>query len=124
VVLGQDDVLLAKFVGDAAMLVASEPGPLASTLLELVDDHTRLAEAPRRAGMSGGLVLVREGDYFGSVPNLAARLTDHANPWSLLADQELEDRLEGEFDLEKVSKTKIRGVGDQRPLRVRRKDRG
>jgi adenylate cyclase len=122
VVSGQDDVLLAKFVGDAAMLVASDPRPLASTLLELVDDHTRLAEAPRRAGMSAGLVLVREGDYFGSIPNLAARLTDHANPWSLLADQELEERLEGDFDLEKVSKTKIRGVGDQRPLRVRRKE--
>jgi adenylate cyclase len=123
VVSRSDDVLLAKFVGDAAMLVASDPVPLASTLLELVDDHTRLAEAPRRAGMSAGLVLVREGDYFGSVPNLAARLTDHANPWSLLADQELEERLDEHYDLEKVSKTKIRGVGDQRPLRVRRRER-
>jgi adenylate cyclase len=122
VVSGQDDVLLAKFVGDAAMLVASEPRPLADVLLSLVDDHTRLAEAPRRAGMSAGLVLVREGDYFGSVPNLAARLTDHANPWSLLADQELEPVLEEDFDLERVSKTRIRGVGDQRPLRVRRKE--
>jgi adenylate cyclase len=122
VVSGHEDVLLAKFVGDAAMLVASEPRPLAEALLSLVDDHTRLAEAPRRAGMSAGLVLVREGDYFGAVPNLAARLTDHANPWSLLADQELEPVLEDHFDLERVSKTRIRGIGDQRPLRVRAKD--
>jgi adenylate cyclase len=122
IVSGHEDVLLAKFVGDAAMLVASEPRPLAEALLSLVDDHTRLAEAPRRAGMSAGLVLVREGDYFGAVPNLAARLTDHANPWSLLADQELEPVLEDHFDLERVSKTRIRGIGDQRPLRVRAKD--
>jgi adenylate cyclase len=120
VVGDQDDVLLAKFVGDAAMLVASEAEPLAEVLLDLVDDHTRLAEAPRRAGMSAGLVLVREGDYFGGVPNLAARLTDHAHPWSLLADEDLEEVLGERFELERVSKTRIRGVGDQRPLRVRR----
>jgi adenylate cyclase len=122
VVSGQDDVLLAKFVGDAAMLVASEPGPLADTLLALVDDHTRLAEAPRRAGMSAGRVLVREGDYFGAIPNLAARLTDHAYPWSLLADEQLEEVLEPTFALERIAKTSIRGIGDQRPLRVRRAD--
>jgi adenylate cyclase len=121
VVAGQDDVLLAKFVGDAAMLVASEPEPLATTLLTLVDDHTRLAEAPRRAGMSAGRVLVREGDYFGAVPNLAARLTDHAYPWSLLADEKLGEVLEPDFTLERIAKTSIRGVGDQRPLRVRPK---
>jgi adenylate cyclase len=121
VVGDQDDVLLAKFVGDAAMLVASEAEPLAEVLLDLVDDHTRLAEAPRRAGMSAGLVLVREGDYFGGVPNLAARLTDHAHPWSLLADEDLGEVLGERFELERVSKTRIRGVGDQRPLRVRRK---
>jgi adenylate cyclase len=120
VVASQDDVLLAKFVGDAAMLVASDPEPLAATLLALVDDHTRLAEAPRRAGMSAGQVLVREGDYFGAVPNLAARLTDHAYPWSLLADEKLEEVLTPAFGLERIAKTSIRGIGDQRPLRVRR----
>jgi adenylate cyclase len=124
VVAGQDDVLLAKFVGDAAMLVASEPGPLAEVLLGLVDDHTRLAEAPRRAGMSAGRVLVREGDYFGAVPNLAARLTDHAYPWSLLADERLEDVLGEGFALERIAKTTVRGIGDQRPLRVRVRDGG
>jgi adenylate cyclase len=121
VVAAQDDVLLAKFVGDAAMLVASEADPLTEVLLSLVDDHTRLAEAPRRAGLSAGQVLVREGDYFGSVPNLAARLTDHAYPWSLLADEQLEETLTDRFTLERIPKTSIRGVGDQRPLRVRPK---
>jgi adenylate cyclase len=116
-----DDVLLAKFVGDAAMLVASRPEPLAAILLDLVDDHQRLAEAPRRAGMACGPVLVREGDYYGAIPNLASRLTDVAETWSLLAAEELEGRLEGRFDLERISKTSIRGIGTRRPLRVRRR---
>lgn len=115
-----DQVLLAKFVGDAAMVVASNPEPLAGLLLELVEDQQRLAEAPRRAGMAWGPVLVREGDYYGRVPNLASRLTDVAETWSLLAAEELEERLEGSFDIERISKTSIRGIGSRRPLRVRR----
>lgn len=117
---GNRDVLLAKFVGDAAMLVASHPEPLAELLLDIVEDKQRLAEAPRRAGMAFGPVLVREGDYYGRIPNLASRLTDQADTWSLLAAEELEERLDGLFDLERISKLTIRGVGSRRPLRVRR----
>jgi adenylate cyclase len=116
----RDDVLLAKFIGDAAMLVASHPEPLAELLLDLVEDHQRLAEAPRRAGMACGPVLVREGDYYGAIPNLASRLTDKAETWSLLASEDLESRFEGRFDLERISKTTIRGIGSRKPLRVRR----
>jgi adenylate cyclase len=81
-----DDTLLAKFIGDAAMIVAADPVPLTTVLVEIVENRQRLAEAPRRGGIAFGKVLVREGDYYGPVPNMAARLTDHANPWSLLAD--------------------------------------
>lgn len=119
-VSAHEGVLLAKFVGDAAMLVASEAEPLAEVLLDLVTDDQRLAEAPRRAGLAAGDVLVREGDYYGPVPNLAARLTDHARPWSLLADDHLADRLQGRFALTRIPKTTVRGVGDRRPLRVER----
>jgi adenylate cyclase len=116
-----DDVLLAKFVGDAAMLVASDPMPLADLLLGLVDDRQRLAEAPRRAGMAAGQVLVREGDYYGPVVNLAARLTDHAYPWTLLVDEDLRDTFADRFALERTGKVSIQGVGDRRPVRLRRK---
>jgi adenylate cyclase len=119
-----EDVFLAKFIGDAAMLIASNPDPLATLLLDLVEDHQRLAEAPRRAGMACGPVLVREGDYYGAVPNMASRLTDHAEAWSLLADEDLEDRLGDAFDVERISKTTIRGIGKRQPLRVRRRRSG
>jgi adenylate cyclase len=114
-----DDTLLAKFIGDAAMIVAAEPVALTAVLVEIVENRQRLAEAPRRGGVAYGKVLVREGDYYGPVPNLAARLTDHANPWSLLADDALGERLEGSFDLEQTSKVKLHGIGDRKPLRVR-----
>lgn len=116
------DVLLAKFIGDAAMLVASDPLPLAATLVELCSNQQRLAEAPRRGGLSWGRVLVRDGDYYGPVSNLAARLSDHARPWTLLADEEMADVLGETFVVEQIGKTHLHGIGDRRPLRVRSKD--
>lgn len=122
VVSEADGVLLAKFIGDAAMLVASDVAQLAPVLLRLVEDRERLAEAPRKAGLAAGPVLVRSGDYYGPTPNLAARLTEHARPWTLLAAAGLEDHLDGEFDLTRIPETTLRGVGEHRPVRVRRAD--
>lgn len=121
-VAAAEDVLLAKFIGDAAMLVGPEASCVIDVLIELVSNRARLAEAPRRAGMAFGKVLVREGDYYGPVPNLAARLTDHARAWTVLADEELAEELEGRYDVEQISKIDIHGVGSRRPLRVERRD--
>lgn len=122
-VAAHDEVLLAKFIGDAAMVVASDSIPLVELLLDIVEDDQRIAEAPRRAGVAFGDVLVREGDYYGPVTNLAARLTDHARQWSLLAAEELADELaDAGFELTRIPETTIHGVGDRRPLRVRRPD--
>lgn len=117
-----DDILLAKFIGDAAMLIASDPVVLAEVLLELVHDRTYMAEAPRKAGIAHGPVLVRQGDYYGPTANLAARLTDHARAWSLLAADDLRDVLEDHFAVDSIPETKLRGVGEHRPLRVRPRD--
>lgn len=122
-VASHGDVLLAKFIGDAAMLVASDPVDLAAVLLDIVDDDTTLAEAPRKAGLASGEVLVRQGDYYGPTPNLAARLTDHARPWTLLAAEDMGETLGDRFELSETPKTKMRGVGETRPLRVRLRDR-
>lgn len=119
-VASAEHVLLAKFVGDAAMVVGPDPVNVADVLLGLVEDQTRLAEAPRRAGMAAGRVLVREGDYYGPVTNLAARLTDHARKWSLLASEDLEEHLSETFSLSGVPEVDIRGIGERRPFRVRR----
>ncbi|MBW3663641.1 MAG: adenylate/guanylate cyclase domain-containing protein [Actinobacteria bacterium] len=113
------DTLLAKFVGDAAMVVGSDPLQVARVLLHLVDDRQQLTETPRHAGLAYGRVLVREGDFYGQVPNLASRLTDHAKPWSILAADELADRLEDHFELSSVPPTHLHGIGEHRPYRVR-----
>lgn len=117
-----EKVQLVKFLGDAAMFIAVEPQQLALTLLELVtepDADSPLADAPMRGGMACGSVLPRGGDYFGPPVNLAARLTDHARPGTVLADEQLGESLDG-LHLRRVPPMRLRGLGFRRPLRVRR----
>lgn len=113
-----DDVDVVKFLGDAVMLVAVSPTRLGSTLLELVEPVETLEETPLRAGLAAGPTLTREGDYFGPVVNLAARLTDRARPWSLLADDDLADDLAETFEVSRIRPIRVRGVGFQRPIAV------
>jgi class 3 adenylate cyclase len=116
---GGREIDLAVGFGDAAMLIASDPVRLAEVLLDVVDDRTILAEAPRKAGLAHGPVLVRQGDYYGATPNLAARLTDHARPWSLLAAEDLDEALAEHFELTETPGTTLRGVGEHQPWRIR-----
>jgi adenylate cyclase len=113
------DVSVVKYLGDAVMMVAPEPILLAEAMLELTREQEPLADAPLRGGLAHGATLVREGDYFGPAVNLAARLTDLARPWSVLAAEELTDVLGGVFDVRRILPTRIRGVGLRRPLAVR-----
>ncbi|MBW3661740.1 MAG: adenylate/guanylate cyclase domain-containing protein [Actinobacteria bacterium] len=113
------EVAVVKYLGDAAMLVAPDTVTLVRVLLDLVRPIEALEEAPLRAGVASGPVLVREGDYYGSAVNLAARLTDRARPWSLLADPTLQDDLEELFDVKRIPPVRLRGLGTQRPLVVR-----
>lgn len=119
VVVDSDEVSVVKYLGDAAMLVASDPIRLAGAMLELTTEVPELEEVPLRGGMAAGPTIVRDGDYFGAPVNMAARLTDHARPWSVLADEALHDELATVFDATRIRSLRIRGVGEQRPVVVR-----
>ncbi len=107
-----------KYLGDAVMLVSADANELADAMLTLTEPVEELAEAPLRGGLAAGAVLVREGDYYGTPVNLAARLTDQARAWRILADDDLADVLGERFDLKAVRPVRIRGVGTRRPLAV------
>ena len=115
------NVQLVKFLGDAAMYVGVDATSLAATLLEVVlgtDDEPVLEGSPMRGGMAHGPLRMRAGDYFGPPVNIAARLTDHARPGTVLADEHLGDELSG-FYIRRVPPMRLRGVGFRRPYRIR-----
>jgi adenylate cyclase len=50
---------------------------------------------PARAGIHAGPMVRRDGDYFGSVVNLAARAADYARAHEILVTQEVMDSWSG-----------------------------
>ncbi len=84
-------VRVAKWLGDGAMLVATDAALVVSAILEITrrmrDQGMSLA---MHGGVDEGLVILFEGDdYIGATVNRAARLADLAEPWQILAPAEL-----------------------------------
>ncbi|MGB3352559.1 MAG: adenylate/guanylate cyclase domain-containing protein [Mycobacterium sp.] len=78
-------VRFIKTIGDEVMLVSPDPAPLLDAVLQLVDATESDDGFPRlRVGVASGMAVSREGDWFGSPVNLAARVTGAARPGSVL----------------------------------------
>jgi adenylate cyclase len=84
-------VRVAKWLGDGAMIVGVQAGPLVVAMLEIevvVEDAGSLL--PIRAGLATGPVILFEGDdYIGTPVNLANRLCDMAQPGEVLVVPQL-----------------------------------
>lgn len=112
-VASQFGVRVAKWLGDGAMFVSTEPEPVVETVLELqqrVDDAG--LSLPLRCGVARGEVILFEGDdYIGSPVNLAARLCDAAAPYEVLASADLADTLPDMATATPVGERAIPGFG-------------
>jgi adenylate cyclase len=78
-------VMVAKWLGDGAMIVGVEIGPTLATAAELIGRYDGSALA-LRGGFAHGQALIIDGDdYIGRPTNLASRLCQAAHPEELLA---------------------------------------
>jgi adenylate cyclase len=83
-------VRVAKWLGDGAMFVSTDGPALATALIELDRRAAEAVDLPIRAGVSGGDVILFDGDdYIGNPVNLAARLSDLAAPGEVLATADM-----------------------------------
>jgi adenylate cyclase len=82
---------IVKSIGDEVMIAASDAPTVAAIALELITSTEEDPAVAPRGGVSAGNVVFRLGDYYGSVVNLASRLTGEAVPGEVLTDQPLED---------------------------------
>jgi adenylate cyclase len=109
-------VRLIKTIGDAAMLVSSEPTALVEAALNLIDS-AEAAELPAlRAGIAFGDAVLRSGDYFGHSVNLASRATGSARPGTVLCTQEVRDAAEADFNWSYAGRFKLKGISAPVPL--------
>jgi len=92
-VLARPSARLVKLIGDEAMFAAGDAAEalaIARAIVDAVDASDDLP--PVRVGLAAGEVLVREGDLFGPVVNLAARLVGTAGPRQIVLDAEVARR--------------------------------
>jgi adenylate cyclase len=89
-VASEHGVRIAKWLGDGAMFVSTEGPALVSAIIALQRQAAGEVHLPIRAGVSGGDVILFEGDdYIGGPVNLAARLSDVAAPGEVLASADM-----------------------------------
>ena len=108
-------VRLVKTIGDAAMLVSPEPVPLVNSVLDLVaaadragDDFPRL-----HAGAAFGPALARSGDWYGRPVNIASRITDVAEPGTVVVTREVCEAVGEICEWVSVGSRPLKGVEDE-----------
>lgn len=86
-----------KTLGDEVLFTFTSPQGAARLALDLVARHAGSRSMPDvRVGVATGTVLYRLGDVYGSVVNLASRLTGLAQPGSVLVDLQVARELVGD----------------------------
>lgn len=105
---------VVKFIGDEVMFMAPDLGRAVTVASELVrhvsgDPDLRAA----RAGVAFGSAVSRDGDWYGTVVNTAARLVEKAAGGSVLFSGEGADDVEG---ADAKGRRRLRGLPDRVPI--------
>jgi len=122
-VIARHNGWVIKTVGDEVMFAAERPVDAARIALDLQDSFAAQKDYPDlRIGLAWGQALPRFGDLFGSVVNIAARLTGAARPGTVLVDENLADALSGsdEFRFQIVRTLRLRDFHHSRLYVLRR----
>lgn len=109
--VAEPPVRLVKLIGDAAMLVSTEPAPMVAAALQLVAAAEEEGEEfpMLRAGVAYGPALARTGDYYGRPVNLASRITGVARPGSVLVDDAAKEAAGEGFSYSYAGERRLKG---------------
>jgi adenylate cyclase len=105
---------LVKLIGDEAMFVCPAAAPAAGAAIAILGECGRDELPQARCGIAAGPVLVRGGDYFGPVVNLASRLVDAAAANTIVVDRAYRDVLVDQAPdlmLEQLEPRELKGIG-------------
>lgn len=95
---------IVKTIGDAVMLVASEPASCVATVFALFRACDAEPSFPGlRAGVHAGAAIERGGDYFGAAVNLAARIGAYARSGEVLCGESVATDVSGDERFRAVS---------------------
>lgn len=111
-------VRIDKWLGDGAMFVCVDTGPLLAAVLDIEARMVAMGfPLPLRAGVAGGMVILFEGDdYIGTPVNLASRLCNDAQPGQTLVTAELADYAPADANVTPMGAVDVRGLAQPVPI--------
>jgi adenylate cyclase len=119
-------VRFIKTIGDAVMLVSTDPVALLRTTLELLAAAEKFDDFPQlRIGLASGCAVSRAGDWFGSPVNVASRVTGVARPGTVLVSESVREAIGSAdgFSWSFAGGRHLKGVkGEVKLFRARRAD--
>jgi adenylate cyclase len=107
---------VVKLIGDSVMFVTGDPTAACETgltLAERLTDHPDLPQA--RVAVAYGDVLMRDGDYYGPVVNLASRAEKLAVPGTVLVSDAVRAAADG-FAFEWFGECELKGFEEAATL--------
>lgn len=103
---------VVKLIGDAAMFAADDAGRACRIALEIVEAAARSSRLPSlRGGLAAGEAVALQGDLFGDVVNLAARLVAVAPEGVVLADERVRATAGAGLAFEPLAPQQLKGFG-------------
>lgn len=100
---------VVKLIGDAAMFAVDDAVAGCRIALEITGSEADLP--PMRAGLAAGGAMSLNGDLFGDVVNLAARLVAVAPERTVVASEEVHARASDSFAFEPMPPQSLKGYG-------------
>ena len=124
-IVAAHDGRVVKLIGDEVMFVTRDAGAACDIALALLERFADDRNVTPRGALTYGEVLVRSGDYYGPIVNLASRVAQIAVPNELLVTPELAARAEAQtLRFEPAGRRMLKGLDEPATLlSLRRADR-
>jgi len=107
---------VVKFIGDEVMFVTADPARACDIALTLVERFAGDDAVTPRGAIAAGDVLVRGGDYYGPVVNLASRAAGLAVPREILVTDAVATAAGAAFRFEPAGRRALKGFDE--PVRL------
>lgn len=102
-----DDARIIKTIGDAVMVVSSDPAALVDWAVGFQELHD--TRPLPRIGIHYGEVLYRDGDYYGREVNQAARVSARAGGGEVLVTRSVVDAAGSHLAFEHIGEVRLKG---------------
>lgn len=109
-----DEARVVKSIGDAVMIVSADAASLTEWAVGF--QQLRLQRPLPRIGIHFGSVIYRDGDYFGTAVNLAARVGARAAGHEVLVTREVVEHGSSYLDFERIGEVRLKGFSSATEL--------